>query len=545
MRVRSRAQFALGGARRLPCRARINRLLKNLFPTRILTSAAKAGTETKPVIAALNNLRKKCLSACSLTAAAKAGAEKKPLIAAVNRCATQNQVQQRFFPQAVKRCATQNQVRRRLFQHSVKPPIPFVLLALGFSLMPGCSADKPEEPTVSVQVVPVKKTTIEQTVTAQAILFPLAQSAIVPKISAPVKAFYVNRGSKVRQGQLLATLENRDLAAAAQENKGGLDQAQAAYQITTAASLPEEIQKAQGDAQAAKLAYEAEQKLYDSRQDLFKQGALPRKDLDQAGVSVTQARNQYELSQRHVDALLAMGKQQELKSAAGQLESAKGKYLGAEAQLGYSEIRSPIAGVVTDRPLYPGEMAAAGSPLLTVMDISSVIARAHIPQAQAALLKVGDKATVAVPGEEDPITGKVTVVSPALDPNSTTVEVWVEARNPKGRLRPGTSVQISMLSRAMPNALVIPGAAVLTAPDGGTYVMVAGADSRAHQTTVKTGIRQGDDVQILDGLKEGDRVIASGAYGLPDKTRIRAEAPQESDQRDRPPAGKETGKEAK
>jgi HlyD family secretion protein len=420
------------------------------------------------------------------------------------------------------------------------------ILAIGFSLMPGCSRDKPEEPAVSVQVVPVKKTTIEQTVTAEAILFPLAQSAIVPKISAPVKAFYVKRGGKVRQGQLLATLENRDLAAAAQENKGGLYQAQAAYEIATAASLPEEIQKAQGDAQAAKVAYEAEQKVYDSREDLFRQGALPRKELDQARVSVTQARNLYELAQRHADSLLAMGKQQELKSATGQLESAKGKYLGAEAQLGYSEIRSPIAGVVTDRPLYPGEMAAAGAPLLTVMDISSVIARAHIPQVQAALLKVGDKATVAVPGEEDPIAGKVTVVSPALDPASTTVEVWVEARNPTGRLRPGTSVQISMLSRAVPNALVIPGAAVLTAPDGRNYVMLAGSDNRAHQKTVKTGIGQGNEIQIVDGLVEGDRVVASGAYGLPDNTRIRAEAAQESGSPvEKPAAGKEPAKDAK
>ena len=79
------------------------------------------------------------------------------------------------------------------------------------------------------------------------------------------------------------------------------------------------------------------------------------------------------------------------------MQSAKGKYLGAEAQLSYSEIRSPINGVVTDRPLYPGEMAAAGTPLLTVMDTTSVVARAHIPQEQAALLKVGDKATVVIP----------------------------------------------------------------------------------------------------------------------------------------------------
>ena len=194
-------------------------------------------------------------------------------------------------------------------------------------------------------------------------------------------------------------------------------------------------------------------------------------------------------------------------------------------------------------------MAAAGTPLLTVMDTSSVVARAHIPQEQAALLKLGDKATVIVSGEEDPIEGKVTVVSPALDPNSTTVEVWVQAINPKGRLRPGTSVQISMLARAVPNSIIIPAAAVLTAPDGSTYVMVAGSDNRAHQKTVKTGIRQGDQVQILDGLADGDRVVASGAYGLPDNTRIRVEAATGSATTDHPsdraPAGKETEKDAK
>jgi HlyD family secretion protein len=437
---------------------------------------------------------------------------------------------------------------------TARPRLIFILLlAASITVVAsglGCSSEKPAEPTVSVQVVPAKKATIEQTVTSEAVLYPLAQSAIVPKISAPIKAFYVNRGGKVHAGQLLATLENRDLAAAAQDNQGAYDQAQAAYTIATASTLPEEIQKAQGDTQAAKVALEAEQKLYDSRQDLYKQGALPRKDLDQAAVALTQAKNQYELAQRHLDALMAVSKQQELKSAAGQLQSAKGKYLGAAAQLSYSEIRSPINGVVTDRSLYPGEMAAAGTPLLTVMDTSSVIARAHIPQDQAVLLKLGDKAAITVPGEEDPIEGKVTVVSPALDPNSTTVEVWVQAKNPKARLRPGTSVQISMLARAVPNSLVVPAAAVLTSPDGSNYVMVAGSDNKAHQKTLKTGIKQGDQVQVVEGLAEGERVITSGAYGLPDNTKIRIEASPEpdkaeSDKSERPSAGKEPEKEAK
>jgi multidrug efflux pump subunit AcrA (membrane-fusion protein) len=75
--------------------------------------------------------------------------------------------------------------------------------------------------------------------------------------------------------------------------------------------------------------------------------------------------------------------------------------------------------------------------------------------------------------------------------------------------------------------------------------MLAGSDNRAHQKTVKTGVRQGDDVQILDGVAEGDRVVASGAYGLPDNTKIRVEAAQESGKADRPAAVKETEKDAR
>jgi HlyD family secretion protein len=411
-----------------------------------------------------------------------------------------------------------------------------VLALFGFSACSKEPADK--EPTVSVQAVTAEKTELKETITAQAVLFPLQQAAITPKISAPVHKFYVNRGSKVHKDQLLAQLENRDLTASSEENKGNLEQAQAAYATTTGASLPEEMQKAQLDVEAAKKLLDAQQKVYTSREELFQQGALPRKELDQSGVDLTQAKNQYDIANKHFEALQAIGKQQELKSAAGQLQSAKGKFMGAEAQLSYSEIRSPIDGYVTDRPLYPGEMTAAGTPLITVMDTSQVIAKAHIPQPDAALLKVGDKATLTVPGENDPVEGKVTIISPALDPNSTTVEIWVQAANRKQRLKPGTSVQVSMIAQTVKDAIAIPSESVLTAQDGSTTVMVIGPDNRAHQTAVKTGVREGNKVQILEGIKEGERVISSGAYALPDKTKVMVQAAAEPDEK-KPVAGSE------
>ena len=396
-----------------------------------------------------------------------------------------------------------------------------------------CSGEPKEtEPAVPVQIVSVTKANLQQTITSDAVVFPVAQSAIVPKISAPVKKFYVNRGSHVRAGQLLAELENRDLAAAAQENRGAYDQAQATYATATAADIPQELQKAQLDAQAAKQTYDAAQKVYDSRKELFQQGALPRKELDQAGVDLTNARNQYEIAQKHLDSLNAVGYQQAQKSAKAQLESAQGKFQGAEAQLSYADIRSPISGVITDRPLYPGEMAAAGTPLLTVMDISQVVARAHIPQQSAALLKVGDTAEVTVPGMDNPFPGTVSVVSPALDAGSTTVEIWVTLKNPHDRMKPGTSVQLSMVAKSVPDALVVPTASLLTTADGAVSVMVAGNDGHAHQTSVKTGIRQGDQIQIVDGLHAGDKVVGTGAYGLPDNSKITtasAQAPAEKE----------------
>jgi len=395
----------------------------------------------------------------------------------------------------------------------------------------GCSSDKGEkEPAVTVQVAPVVKATIARTITTQAILFPLQQAAIVPKISAPVQRFLVKRGSTVHEGDLLAVLENRDLAAAAQDSKGAYAQAEASYETTTAASLPEEIRKAEADAQQAQQALAAQEKVFESRQKLFDQGALPRKELDQSRVDITQARNQYDITKQHLDKLMAIGKQQELKAAQGQRDSAKGKYLETMAALSYSEIRSPINGVVTDRPLYPGEMAAAGTPLLTVMDISSVIAKAHIPQNDAAALRVGDKGTMTVPGIEQPIDGKVTVVSPALDPNSTTVEVWFEAKNPQHELKPGTSVTVSLTAQTVKDALVVPVSSILTAPDGSTTVMLAGSEGLAHQKAVKLGIRSGDDVQVVDGVTDADKVVTSGAYGLPDKTKIKVEAAAPADQ---------------
>jgi HlyD family secretion protein len=389
-------------------------------------------------------------------------------------------------------------------------------LVAGF-LLSGCAA-KPEAepaPTVTVQVDAAEKEAIQRKVIADATLYPRDQAAIVPKISSSVAKFYVDKGSTVKAGQLLAELENQDLAATKNKSQGGYDQAQA--------TLDYQRQKGPADLKLAKEQLDAAQKFYDSRVALLKEGAVSSKDVEDASVALTTAKNQYELTQ----------KQSDLRVAEGAFNAAKGDLANADAQYSYTRITSPIDGVITDRPIYPGETAPVGSPILTVMDLSQVIARAHIAQTEAARLKVGDPATISVPGQGPDVKGKVTLVSPALDPNSTTVEVWVEAPNPGGRLRPGTSVRVTMIGETVPQAIVVPTAALLTGPEGEVSVFTLDTDNVPHRKKVKVGIRDAQDAQITSGLQGGERVVTVGAFELDRedddvlaKTKIQVQAPK-------------------
>ena len=380
----------------------------------------------------------------------------------------------------------------------------------------GCGKGEVAEasPTVTVQVGAAENQTIERKVSAEATLYPLEQSAIVPKISAPVKKFYVEKGSKVHAGQLLAELENSDLLATQKENEGNYAQAEASYE--------QAVQKAQQDRSLAKETLDAAQKLYNARQELYKQGAVSSKDVDDANVALIQARNQYDLAAKQLD----------LKVAEGQLAAAKGKNAEVEAGLNYSKIVSPIDGVVTDRPVYPGEMASNSGPIITVMNLSEIVARAHIDQQQASQLKVGDAATISVAGQPGALKGKVSLVSPALDPNSTTVEVWVQAPNPGQRLKPGSDVQVQIVAQAVPHAIVIPAEALLTTSEGDNSVIILDTDNKPHKKKVKVGIRDGGEVQVTEGLQGGERVVTVGAFALSQeddpvlaKTNIQVAAP--------------------
>lgn len=368
---------------------------------------------------------------------------------------------------------------------------------------------------------------ISEHIMADATLSPLAQAAIAPKITAPVSEFFVQRGSKVKEGDLLAVLENRDLSALAVDNRGQLDAAEAAYNMQTKAQVPEDYTKAELDLAQAKAQLQLQEEIVASRKKLLEEGAIAGRDYDTAVAALVQAHAAFDVAQNHFNSQQRVSREATLKQAEGQLTSAKGKYMAATAQVSYSEIHSPISGVVTDRPLFAGETVSSGSTLITVMDTSALLAKVHLAQTVAQRLSLGDEASILVPGVSEPLPAKVSLISPALDPGSTTVEVWLRLDNKAGKYKAGTPVRTSITGRTVPKVVKIPLSAILTGEDGSKSVMVVGTDSVAHKKAVQLGINDGEDVQVTQGLTGSETVITTGAYGLDDGTKVKVGKPEE------------------
>ena len=210
-------------------------------------------------------------------------------------------------------------------------------LALGaIAFLTACSKppEEKEKAPVPVQVTAVTQATIRRIVQGDGALYPLDQASLMPKIAAPVQKFYVRRGDHVKRGQLLAVLENRDLVYAAAEGKGGFDQAETNLRTTQLSTVPDSVIKAQTDLENARDTRDNAKKLLESRQQLFKQGALAGRSVDEAQVAYTQAESQYRAAEAYLKATDSV-RQDQINGAARTGQNCQGafRFTGSASRL--------------------------------------------------------------------------------------------------------------------------------------------------------------------------------------------------------------------
>lgn len=207
------------------------------------------------------------------------------------------------------------------------------------------------------------------------------------------------------------------------------------------------------------------------------------------------------------------------------LDAARTRVARAEAQLRLARsqesravVRAPFAGVLGNLDLEPGEVAAPGQPIATVVVLDPVRVSVSVPGRDVGALRIGGAATVLAVGGGARLEGKIVRVEPAADPSTRTFAVEVEARNPERALLPGMVVQVELARDGVEGALLLPQDILVTRlQDNGVFLVEEGAGgARARWRPVGLGRVIGDQLEILDGLARGDRLVVIGQRALSD-----------------------------
>jgi HlyD family secretion protein len=402
---------------------------------------------------------------------------------------------------------------------------PRTIVYLTLLALAGCGVkeEAPEKPVVEVRVARAESADVALTVEAPAFVFAREQANIGARVTAPIRKLMVRKGDSVAAGQLLAQLDNRDLAAQRDEAAAAVAEAEANLQRVASGTLPADIEHSRGQAATTAAALNQAQKFYDRRKQLFEQGAIPQRDLLLSETELAQAKTNSEVAKKSLDLLLNQSRDRDILMAKSKSDQARAHLASVNAQLDFTEIRSPSAGTVTEQFMFPGDMAKPDAPIFTVMDLSVAVARAQVPEAGASGLRAGEECAFK-PSDAgaEPLAGHITVVNQAVDPARRTVESWCEIPNPKHALRAGMFGQVAVVTGTAPKSVVVPVAAVqFNEGKAEGIVMVAGAKGTAEKREVETGAVFEGKVRIMKGLAAGEVVIVQGGYGLVEGTQLK------------------------
>ena len=394
----------------------------------------------------------------------------------------------------------------------------------GVLLLLGCSGpdDTIPKQLVAVKVVRAERFDVRLTVRAPATLFPREQASLAARTASPIREMRARKGDNVAAGQVLAVLENHDLQAQRQEAEAVVMEAQANLERISSGTVVADVERARGQVAMAEAGLNQAQKNYERREELFTQGAIPQRDLLFSQTELAQAKTAFDVARKTQELLERQSSGREIRQAESRLAQAKAHLQLIEAQLQYTELRSPFAGSITEQFLYPGDMAKPETPIVTVMDLSKVVARAQVPEEQTGPIQIGQQGFFSPSGQEKgPFEGRINLVNKAVDPIRRAVEVWCEISNQSNQLRAGEFGTLSIITGAAPQSIVVPLAGIQFI--GGTHegwVMVVDEKHIAHKVPITAGESFNGKAQIKLGLKGKELVVVEGGYGLSEGTEV-------------------------
>jgi membrane fusion protein, heavy metal efflux system len=329
----------------------------------------------------------------------------------------------------------------------------------------------PQEQMSHIQVVTIQPARLTRTLrlTGNVTYNAFKTTPVITQVGGPVSRILVVPGDRVHPGQPLLEISSPDYS-----------QLRAAYL-------------------KARDIYRVADKNFARAQDLFAHQAIAERDLLQAESDRNQAKADLDSSEEALR-ILGIAKPEELVKMPSSPEI---------------PLLAPLAGTIVERLVSPGQLLQAGATqAFTISDMSTVWVLANIYQSDLAYVKVGDQVTVQTDSYPDVFRARISFVSPALDPNTRTLQARIVVENPGEKLKKDMYCYATVTAGVIPDAIAVPDAAVLRDDENHPFVYVATGANQFGRRLVEIGQSQAGQTQILKGLSTGEKVVGDGSLFL-------------------------------
>jgi HlyD family secretion protein len=353
----------------------------------------------------------------------------------------------------------------------------------------------------------VEKGDLAKSVVATGKVTPIIKVEVKSKASGIVKKLLVDYGDRVKKGQLLVQLDKIEIEAQVEQSKAALEAAEANLRSTQA-----DLERAKVDAEGPDVPLL--KRAYDRATGMAKDGVVSASALDDAQKNYEMALNKQNVSKAQVTVLKA-----KIAQAQAQVAQDQANLKQLEEQLSYTDIVSPIDGIVLSRDVQMGDAVSSilvlGSSATLVMnlgDTSEVYVKGKVDESDIGKVYLGQRARIKVESFKDKtFEGKVTKISPmgVEKDNVTTFEVRVSIQNPGGELKAEMTANAEVILEEHKNVLQIPEGAILYDKDKKASVEIPDPKGKEgkNKIAVNIGISNGAKTEVLSGLKEGDQVV--------------------------------------
>jgi multidrug efflux pump subunit AcrA (membrane-fusion protein) len=392
-----------------------------------------------------------------------------------------------------------------------------LLLTIPLALV-GCSkvvADNGENDASSVKVSDVKLSTIESDVEYGSKLASSTEIQVISKVAGKVDSIKVEVGSHVKKGDILATIDSKELQAQYKQVKGAYDSANANYVKTADSGFEQQVSQAKSSVDTLQIQYDDAKNTLDRIQREYNIGDSSKQDLDAAKAKVDNLASQLNSAKDSLNLLESKSGPQANAAAAAQVTQAEGNLEATQIQLDNTTIIAPVDGVIATKTIDIGSTISNGASVFTITDSNSLMAEVNMTDKSVVNVQKGQKIPVKISAFGDKVfDGMVDSISPNADAKTNLYSVKVRVDNKDNSIKADMITKLTFPNEKKNDVLVVSREAVFI--QNSVNYVYAVQDGKLKRIEVETGISNASEIEIKSGLKQGDQVVTEGQNFLKD-----------------------------